>query len=302
MSLTRGLAVAFLFGLPASGCGGGQKGATSAVAQEELFKTGNFNYDEYFEDLYGYQANAHHAVEDEHTARMPLGKALGVGEAPLDKLLEQLTTVVNEQAQAKAHVHFKLDGVDEQGAPLVGKKITVTAAAKGRALPKDMAELTLAMDKTAKAEGQVWEKYGPLPDKGRRLAARAGELEGDYKSTFAAEPDAKRERVGRELQAAKANASELAGHADKAVKAATRFLKESRDLFETAANAEMKPPPGKSLGKGKGNPAPGKARDGAKPIPANSAPANAAPANAPAAKSEKPAQGAGQESSPDFNP
>ena len=37
------------------GCGGGPKVEATTVGQEELFKTGNFNYDEYFEDLYGYQ-------------------------------------------------------------------------------------------------------------------------------------------------------------------------------------------------------------------------------------------------------
>jgi len=275
-------------------CGGSTQAASSTVGQEELFKTGNFNYDEYFEDLYGYQANAHHAVEDEHTARLPLGKALGIGEAPLDRTLEQLKKVVSEHAQSKARVHFTLDGVDEQGAPLVGKKVMVTAAAKGRPLPKSAAELTLAMDQTAKAEGQVWEKYNPLPDKGRRLAVRAGELEGDVKSIFASEPDAKRERIERELKAAKTVSGELAERTDTVVKAATRILKESGELFVSAANAEVTPP-GKASPKSKATAPASKPRDAAKPAPAKST-------NAPSAKSDKPPAVGAAEGSADFNP
>ena len=41
------------------------------VGQEELYKTGNFTYDEFFEDVYGLQGSSKEAVDDEKTARVP---------------------------------------------------------------------------------------------------------------------------------------------------------------------------------------------------------------------------------------
>jgi hypothetical protein len=280
-----------------SACGGSANRAVTSVAQEELFRTGNFNYDEFFEDVYGLQASAHRADEDDKAARAPLARALGIGDVPLERLLASLQAVVDGQAQGKARVHFRIDGVDEQGIPLPGRAIIVTAAAtKARALPKDAAELTLAIAQTAKAEGQVWEKYGPLPDKGRRLTEKAAALEPDVSGTFASEPKAKREQIERELSAAKSVAAEIAARTDKVSKAASTFLKRTNELFVAAASAEVKPPP-KAPPKGKSTaPAvgPAKAHDDSKPVPAKPPPA--------ARKKPQPASAAGEVGTPDFNP
>ncbi len=117
------LAVVGCFSLGVAGCGGAQVNmADTHVGKEELFKTGNFDYDEFFEDLYGLQGSAKAIVADEKAARAPLGQALGVGETSIDRMLEVLRDKAEELAQSKNRVHFAIESIDDQGKPLAGKQ------------------------------------------------------------------------------------------------------------------------------------------------------------------------------------
>jgi hypothetical protein len=282
------------------GCGGAVNVGETHVGKEELYKTGNFNYDEFFEDVNGLQASSKKAVDDEKAARVPLGQALGVGETSMDRLLEVLKDKADEFAQSKNRVHLAFDGLDDQAKPAAGKQIAVTpTAAKGRAIPKEATEFAAALEQTAKGEGQVWEKYGPMPDKGRHLVERADTLQGTVATEFESANKDKREEVYRELKAAKSVAAEIADRCDKVAGSATKFFKQGSDVLTAAANAEIKPPVKGQKGKaGKGAATPSKPKDApekpaAKPKPASEGEPKPAP---------KPASPPAGESAGDFNP
>jgi len=238
------------------GCGGGSsKVSETHVGREETYRTGNFDYDEFFEDVTALQASAKNASEDEKTARAPLSRELGITEGSLDRVLEDLKTKADELAQSKNRIHLVVDNVDDKGLPLPGKTVAVTpTAAKGKFVTKDAAEFANALQQTAKMEGQVWEKYGPLPDKGRRLSEKADALRGSVPADFASAPKAKRDEVLRELEAAKLICNEIAQRCGEVVGTATKFLKQGGDALNAAATAEIKqaPPPPSKTTKGKG--------------------------------------------------
>src|SRR5580765_5008863 len=100
--LVVSLALASASFLPAIvGCGGSVNVNETHVGKEELFKTGNFTYDEFFEDVNGLQGSSKKAVDDEKTARVALGLALGTGETSMDRILELLKDKADELAQSK---------------------------------------------------------------------------------------------------------------------------------------------------------------------------------------------------------
>ena len=83
----------------------------------------------------------------------------------------------DELAQSKNRVHFAFEGLDEQGKPARGQADHGrAAAAKGRAVPKEATDLAAASSRPPRAEGQVWEKYGPMPDKAKHLGERGDTL------------------------------------------------------------------------------------------------------------------------------
>jgi hypothetical protein len=287
--------------LAAPGCGGASVNmAETHVGKEELFKTGNFDYDEFFEDVFGLQGSVKAIVGDEKAARAPLGQALGVGETSIDRMLEVLRDKADDLAQSKNRVHFALEGVDDQGKPLAGKTIEVTSsAAKGHAVPKEATDLATALEQMAQKEGQVWEKYAPLPERSKHLVEKADALLGTVEKEFASLAREKREEIQRELKAAK-TVSELIGElSEKVVANSVKFIKQSGELLTAAANAEIKPPEKGTKGKGKA-PTPASApkpkEATAKPKEPPAKPAEKA-AEKPASAAQKPASEGG-----DFNP
>src|SRR4051794_1396167 len=98
-----------------SGCGHSLVLSQTHVGRQELYKTGNQSYDEFFEGVYDLQESTKTAQDDERKARVPLGQALGVGEASLDRMLDLVKTKADDLAQSKNRVHFAVEGVDEQG-------------------------------------------------------------------------------------------------------------------------------------------------------------------------------------------
>jgi len=281
--------------------------AETHVGKEELFKTGNFDYDDFFEDLYGLQGSAKAIVADEKAARAPLGQALGVGETSIDRMLEVLRDKADELAQSKNRVHFAIDGIDDQGKPLAGKQAEVTStAAKGRAVPKEAGDLAAALEQMAQKEGQVWEKYAPLPERSKHLLEKADALKGSLEKDFATTAREKRDEIERELKAAAAVSEQIRDLSDKVVSNSVRFVKQSADLLTAAANAEIKPQDksvGAKGGKGKGptpaaasTPKPKDAMPKPKDIPVKAS--SDKPASSPAPDKPAPAG----ESGGDFNP
>jgi hypothetical protein len=265
------------------------------VGKEELYKTGNFDFDEFFEDVYGLQGSAKAIVGDEKAARAPLGQALGVGETSIDRMLEVLRDKADEYAQGKNRVHFAVEGTDDQGKPLAGKQIEVTpSAAKGRPVPKDAADLAAALQQMAQKEGQVWEKYGPLPDRSKRLAEKADALRATIDKELASLSKDKRAEVERELKAAKLVSEQIGELSDKVVANAVKFIKKSNELLTVAANAEIKPPEKAAKG-AKGKPA-------SATVPPKEAPGKPKEAAPKAAPPDKPAPAKPAEGGGDFNP
>jgi hypothetical protein len=289
------------------GCGGSRVNtADTHVGKEELFKTGNFDYDEFFEDVYGLQGSSKAMGADEKAAREPLGQALGIGETSLDRLLEVLRDKADGMAQSKNRVHFAIEGIDDQGKPLAGKQVEVTSsAAKGHAVPKDATELASALEQTAQKEGQVWEKYAPLAERGKRLVEKASTLLSSYEKDFATIAPDKRQEIQRELKAAKTVSEQIGDLADKVVANSLKFIKQSGDILAAAANAEIKPPEKGAKGKGKAptpaaSPTP-KPKESGKPKESPGKETSVKPA--PTEKSPvKPADKKPSESGGDFNP
>jgi len=274
------------------------------VGREEAYHTGNFNYDEFFDDVYGLQGSAKNAADEEKAARVPLGQALGTGETSIDRMLEVLKEKADDFAQSKNRVHLAFDGMDGEGKPLAGKQITVTAtAAKGRAVPNEATDFAEALEQTAQKEGQVWEKYEPVSQKSKKLGERADSLLGSLDTEFATSKKEKREEIQRELKAAKQVSEDIGDRCEKIVAGATKFLKQSGEVVTAAANAEIKPPAKASKGKAGKSPPAGKSKDKDKdkdkepPKPKEPPKAAAAEKHAPPPKAPPAGEGGG-----DFNP
>jgi len=227
--------VAGLFAL--SACASANR-ADTQVGKQELYRSGNFDYDEFFEDVNNLQSGSKNAEAEEKGARAALGMALGLGETSVDRLLDALRAKTQELSLGKSRVRFALEGLDDGGRPLAGQAPQVATSAKKRPVPKDATKLAAALGQTAQSEAQVWEKYAPLPEKGRRLAERAKELRAAVDKEFMGASKAKREQVERELEAALAVSGEIAETCDKVVVTATRFLKEGREILVASATAE----------------------------------------------------------------
>jgi hypothetical protein len=288
--LASQLAGWLLLALALVSCGAAVSTADTHVAREELYRSGNFDYDEFFEDVNSLQRGAKGAEPDEKAARKPLADALDVGDAPLDKLLEALQSKAQELSLGKSRVHFSVEGLDDDNHPLAGKAVSVAASsAVRRPVPKDATKLAAAIGQTAQGEGQVWEKYSPMPEKGRRLSARAAELRDAVDKDFQGASKAKRAEVQRELEVAASVSSQIAQTCDQVVARATRFLKDTHEIVQTAANAEPPKPVASSSGKGKQ----GRSK------PPSRGPSNKEPKGA---ESPKPHTEHAPPAAPDFNP
>jgi hypothetical protein len=307
-------------------CGGGAHGPGARVAHAELYKTGNGQFDEFFEDLYDLQQRTASAAQEERNARGPLMQLFGVEETPA--ILQKLKAKVDELGQGKQKVKLEMDGLDEQGKPQAGKLVTVRVGGRGKA-SKDAAELAATLDASVKAEGAVWEKFSPLADKSRRMLDKANALSPQIDQSF--ESKEKRDEVRAELDASKRVLSQMALQLDKTVMASVQVLKGTAESLSAAASSEPKKDKDKDKDKAKdkkptASPPPGKpAKEARETKPAKepgetkaapaaaakapAAPAPAAPAKAPAAPAPAapaPAAPAPAPASPppatDFNP
>jgi hypothetical protein len=305
--------------LAAAACGGSAQTSDTKVARNEPVRTGNVDYDDYFEDVSNLRAMSLKAPEDEKNARAPVAKALGTDLA-VERVLQAFRAKAEELAGGKAKIHFFFFGLDEQGKPVPNKKIQVVAISVMKQIPKDVKELAAAMEQSAINETQIVDAYSIVPEKGRRLEAKATTLRTSVPTEFPQLSKDKRNQIERELTAAQQLSGQIATDCQKVVGDAQRFLKESSQIAVAAATVENKEtapaPPPRGRPKSKtlhGAPAPAPAAAPAPPPPAAAAdrppPARApkpAPKEAPpppkkrAAPAAAPAEPAPK--APDFNP
>ena len=249
------------------GCGGSVNVGETHVGKEELFKTGNFTYDEFFEDVNGLQGSSKKAVDDEKAARVALGLALGVGEdvdgshsrAPegqsrgaCPEQEPRALRVRRARRPSQAGGGQTDHGHDERRQGACGSQGSRRSWLR-------------RIEQTAKAEGQVWEKYGPMPDKAKHLTERGDTLQGNVATEFESASKDKREEVYRELKAAKTIVAEIGDRCDKVVGNSTKFFKQGNDVLTAAANAEIKAAGQRTEGQaGKGAPPASKPKDAPK--------------------------------------
>jgi hypothetical protein len=233
------MAVVFAGGLSGlSACVASLNVGDTHVGQKELYKTGNPDFDEFFEEVNAVQVKAQGMDEDAKKARAPLGGHLGAGDASVDDLLDKLKDRAEDLAQGKAKVHFALEGLDEQGKPAAGKPLEVKSQAKGRPVPKEANDFASAVEGMARAEGQVWEKYSPLADKCHRMGDKAAALDESVDANFVSKE--KRQEVRKELGASRIVLKDIGERGDRVVADALKFLRETGEGFVAAASAEPK--------------------------------------------------------------
>jgi hypothetical protein len=279
--------IGVILALAAASCGRAAKGGETHVAREEGFHTGNVDYDDFFEDVSALQVNSKKATADEKSARAPLAQALGVGgDASMDKLLDAFRSKAEDLARSKSRVHIFFFGIDKQGHPIPGKKITVVAISGANLeVSKEALQLAKAIELTAQKESQVWDEYNILPEKGRRLEGKVPGMRASVDTEFPQLSKDKRNQIDQELKAAERVSGEIAQECDKVVKASNRFLKEASDIVIAAATIEAKPQGRGSKGKNTRPPSPPPEQSSpAEPV----APTGAPPSASPPAKGVRP--------------
>src|SRR5262249_45925908 len=126
----------------------------------------------------------------------------------------------------------------DQGKPAAGKPIEIKPTSKGKAVPKDAGDFASALEQTAKAEAELWEKYGPMADKSHRMGDKVMALNETVDRDFASKE--KKQEVRRELGAARVVLKDIGDHADQIVASALKFLRDTNEGLTAAANAEPK--------------------------------------------------------------
>jgi len=279
-----------ILALAAVSCGGaGKGGGDTHVAREEAFHTGNVDYDDFFEDVNALRTNGKKAVADEKSARAPLAQALGVGtDAPLDKLLDAFRAKSEELARSKGRIHIFFFGIDKQGHPIPGKKITVVAISGANLeVTKETSQFTAATEQTTQKEAQVLDEFGILPDKGRRLEGKVAGMRSSVDTEFPHLSKDKRRQIDDELKAAGQLSGQIAEECGKVVSDSGRFLKEAPDIVVAAATIDVKPAKG-SKGKGTKPPPPPPDHGSAPPERAAEPPPSAPPAKSARSSSPPP--------------
>lgn len=308
----------FMLALAAASCGGSVKVADTKVAHDEAVRTGNVDYDDYFEDVATLRGMAKKAPEDEKNARAPIVKALGLTDSSVDKVLEAFRSKAEELASSKSRIHFFFVGLDDQGKPVTGKRIQVVSiSGVKQPVPKDTKDLTSAMEQSALNESQIMDTYAIVPEKGRRLEAKAATLRQSVPTDFPQLSKDKRNQIEQELAAAQQISGQIATDCEKVVADAQRFLKDGAQIAVAAATTDTKEaapaPRGRPKGKTLRSASPAAAPLAA-PVAPPAAPAEHAPGPArgtkpkeppPAPKKRPPAAPAPAEpapKAPDFNP
>jgi uncharacterized protein YoaH (UPF0181 family) len=233
----------------AAGCSSGGNTGDTTVARRELYRVDNVKYDEFFEDVFELQKQAALGREEEKKAREALTAALAAGESSGDALAGVAAERAKKMALGRPKILLGLEGVDPNGAPILGKAIGLTPpVAQRKVWPKDAREFTAAFEETLRAEGKVVDNYGPLAGKAKRRLEMIDKLRESIEQNLPSAKPETRDRLDRELAASRPELTK-AGDECQAVSAlATKFLRLASEGL--AAAKEAKPEP-KKPGKGR---------------------------------------------------
>jgi hypothetical protein len=232
-----------------AGCSSGGNTGDTTVARRELYRVDNVKYDEFFEDVFEIQKQAALAREDEKKAREALTAALGEAESSGDALASAAAERAKKMALGRPKIVLALEGVESNGALILGKAVALQPpAAKRKAWPKDAQEFAAAFEETLRAEAAVLDKYGPLAGKAKRRLDMIDELRDSIDDNLPSAKPETRDRLERELAASRPELVK-AGDECQAVSAlATKFLRLSSEGLAAAKEAK---PERKKPGKGR---------------------------------------------------
>jgi hypothetical protein len=243
------------------------------VAQGTPYTTGNTAFDDFFTAVREVRAQAVEARADEEASHAGLIKALGL-EAKSTSAL-----AIDEAGLRAKKLH--------DGGVLLHLEITPepkVVAQKGKAeLGPDGDALLKSIEDAARSSLEMRKRLAAVAGRAAELGKRRIDLRAQAPATFRGEPQAKRDDVIFELDAAEAVLTTAAESANHYAGAASRFVVELAQAVETGAAAVETPPSKLARGGRKPPPSPAVAAASPAPKPAAAQPPKAAPPPGPAA-------------------
>ena len=212
------------------------------VARQELYRVDNVKYDEFFEDVFEFQKQAAKAREEEKKPREALSAALGAGEVSGEALAALAGERAKKMALGKPKMVLGFEGLEPNGAPILGKAIAITPpVAKRRPWPKDARDFAAAFEETLRGEAKIVDKYGPIAAKARRRLELVDKLrESIPESLPSAKPETRTE-LERELTASRAALTKVAVECERVNAQAAKFLRLSAEAIVAASEAKPEP-------------------------------------------------------------
>ena len=203
--------------LAPTGCHLRRKGATepTSVSQGELFETGSPMYDEYFATVHEIHATIATVRLEERDARTSLATMLNLlPTAKADQLLRKL----GDRAAELPPMRLVVDKDDK------GLTAHVTLLDAGVKADDNTQSLMLVIEATARAELQIAARLREIPERSRRMHNLGQTLEEGAEKDFADRPQAERDRIDRELEAALAVLRDIANESREVEEGADAFV------------------------------------------------------------------------------
>jgi hypothetical protein len=228
----------------AAGCSSNENLGGTNVGKQELYRIDNVKYDEFFEDVFEFQKQAAKAREEEKKAREPLALALGSEPSTVEALAAQAGERAKKMALGKPKIVLGFEGMEANGAPILGKAIAVTPPLdKRKPWPKEARDFAAALEETLRAEAKVADKHGAVASKARRRLELSDKLRDSISENLPSASDETKKRLELELEAAKVALGKVAGECEAASAQATKFLRLSAEGITAASEAKPEPPP-----------------------------------------------------------
>jgi hypothetical protein len=290
---------AIALGLFSLAIGAGCATPTPRVVTGAEFSTGNSAYDEFFAAVRAVRADALAAQNDESASHAGLIKALGLEAASPASLAIDEAGVRAKRFQEKG-VLLHLEIAPEPH----------LVAFKGKAeIGPDNEALLKSMEEAARSSLEVRKKLAAVAARAQELEKKRATLRADAPATFRQDPQAKRDEIIAELDAAKQVLADAADAASRGAGSASRFVVELVQSVETGAGALLEPSKVAMRNAKKvpvlASPAPAPVASAAPPpaaSPAKAAPPPAKAAPPPAAAPAKAAPPAKKKGGDDFEP
>jgi hypothetical protein len=245
------------------------------VVRGEVLATGHTTYDDFFVAVREIRSEAAAAADDEEASHAPLLKALGLEPKSRPALAVDESGVRAKKLQERGLL-LHLEIAPE--ARLLEAKLKPDPGLENEPILK-------AVEEAAKASLEMRKRFAAVAARVVELEKRRVDLRAQAQADFRAEPQAKREEVIAELDAAQGVLADALTKANASAGAAARFVVELAQAVETGA---IDPPPKGAKGAAAKRPVIIAAVPPAPPAiaaapPAAAAPAAAAPKPAPAA-------------------